>query len=81
MSFQGLLNNSRTFLVPTFGGVAVAGALERLTELALKPSVRIWMECDGDHNQVLMFGSEDVEKLRGFEHLCDGFIVEIFEVL
>ena len=28
-----------------------------------------------------MFGGEDVKELWGFEHLCDWFVVEVFEVL
>jgi hypothetical protein len=81
VSLQGLLNNSRTLLVPSFSGLAVAGTLKRFTELPFKPGVGIWMERDGDHNQMFMFCGEDVKELRGFEHLCDRFIVEVFEVL
>ena len=81
MSFQGLLNNPGTLLIPTFGGLAIAGALERFTKLALEPSEGVWVKCYGNHYQMLVFSSEDVEKLWGFKHLCDRFIVEVFEVL
>ena len=39
------------------------------------------MKCYRDHYQMLVFSGEDVEELWGFEHLCDRFVVEIFEVL
>lgn len=38
MSFQGFLNNPRTLLVPSFGGLAITGTFERFTELAFEPS-------------------------------------------
>lgn len=39
------------------------------------------MECYRDHHQVFVFGGENVKELWGFEHLCDWFVAEIFEVL
>jgi len=34
-----------------------------------------------DRHQVFVFSGEGIEELWGFEHLCDRFFVEIFEVL
>ena len=81
MSLQCLLNDSRTLLVPSLSGLAVAGALERFTELTFEPSVGIWVECYRDHHQVLVFSGEDIEELWSLEHFCDRFVVEVFEVL
>ena len=81
MLLDSVMNSLSTFLVPQLRGLAervrCAGIVQQILELFLGE----WRQRDGDRDQVLRLGREDLQKLRRVQELGDRLVEQIFEGL
>ena len=81
MLLDSVMDGLSTFLVPQFRRLAervrCAGIVQQILELFLGE----WRQRDGDRDQVLRLGRENLQKLRRVQELGDRLVEQIFEGL